>query len=1117
MKAVRRLSPWLCAPILVLALVAPARGDPGRGVYANGKVYKVSITSGGLIQIQMGYPDSTTGIFTVGTDPDTQQAATYTSTYSVCRHLNKAPGEGLAVFNNSIYYAYTADTTCGQSSTTKDMSAFVVSFNLRDKTWTRQNRGPVYVNNLAGGTASGAAIVVFKNELYLFTDAGIYTSADGSLWDGPYPALETTDYEPLDAVTIFPNWPYPGARILIVYGHYTGSTANSYFNLRAAVWDGQLPVPSPLLPSNYYFGGPFSTFPDPIFQSGDMRILGRVALVTGTADQIGKGATEPAVQLFANAKPLSGVGGSIQHLEYAYGSYPGTWIKDTVVYPDGSKYPGTASSSVADLWAYPTSELQCEVPAYQALRQWIWVQWKDGSTYRKFNWSSDALVPQNIDPIVPMTCGTFGAGQPPYGTVTDTGANDPNMPDPDGIKKHYWTLVGVILGSPPFATNKMETELPARLSEAKEISKVEYGTETGDAVEDKTSTSQQVMVGAGIEVRAGFPEVASAKVNVDAEFKNTWEKSTTQTRETTATSNFPFGTSEETWPITGKLGELGEVGTLGWALFKVPKIVVQNWKAYAWDYSTSQGMGTSLDQKLYTIEADPGSTQLQSYAFDLANPSGIMKGIKGFPYSSDPYHWQRGELPYTWDAPSNAWSMRFGSRAIGDAPAASELTFTAGGGSGYSIATKAGTITSSGTTQDVSVTVTNTVSFGTKLNGFSATEKAGYEGVWNTDFTNTTSFKTDVSGSLGMKSCAEQDTTCITRLVVQPFWLEANPNATGNDRAPWIPDAYQNQHPWAITWLVEDLDYWPENSTTMVGAIRSATGSPPLNASGRIVNAGGGNDGGGPESHYSIQGGRLSWAGPGGVETRIPMTADDFDPSKGVTIGINDLSWSSLTAAGSWKRSGDIWSFQPDANAPQNRVMLTLDFARGTYDLQIQRADLNGRVPAGVQYVRLKLAINNRYTVYTILNHDIDITWQWSQKPADNATLHVTSCEGRYNSATQSGNLSLAGTLPAKLPVFGDMAIEINGHPYVAQLITMDGFQRAFQSGGTFKYSKEGASLVLDFGSKTWSATFNEKAFDKLFVPNAGNIRARILVGGAPWFSGDEAVLNYSANLTLQK
>jgi hypothetical protein len=167
--------------------------------------------------------------------------------------------------------------------------------------------------------------------------------------------------------------------------------------------------------------------------------------------------------------------------------------------------------------------------------------------------------------------------------------------------------------------------------------------------------------------------------------------------------------------------------------------------------------------------------------------------------------------------------------------------------------------------------------------------------------------------------------------------------------------------------------------------------------------------------------------------------------------------------------------------------------------------------------VVLRLGINGKYTFSSTIHHDVDITWKWSRPAADNITMHMTSFQGRYNSATQSGKMSVAGTLPTDLPAFGDVGIVINGNEISIPLISLDNFQQAVQSGGVVKYAKEGLILVVDFGSKKWSATFNNKAFTRILAPRWGKISAKILVGGLPWVNREDAVLDFSANLTLHR
>lgn len=394
----------------------------------------------------------------------------------------------------------------------------------------------------------------------------------------------------------------------------------------------------------------------------------------------------------------------------------------------------------------------------------------------------------------------------------------------------------------------------------------------------------------------------------------------------------------------------------------------------------------------------------------------------------------------------------------------------------------------------------------------------GYDGkfAWNTE--TTTGVGTEIGAGQLTNNCTDPD--CYSSVRVRAFWL--HPVTTEN--VPWLPSAYASQLPWCLTWNLTSACHYGEkepcgqtSSTPPIppnvsGRGSSGTALPPANAFGRIVNGAGAGQAADPYSHYSIKGGHMAWLTDEAAVQRIPMTADDFVPSKGVSFEVNRMFWSS-TGNGTWKRNGNVWSFQTDPSA-QPRVTLDLDFGSATYDLEIQKATFNG-VVAGVTNTRLVLTVNQKYGFYTALNHDIDIGWRWSKPPADNLAMHVTSSQGRYNSANQSGHMAIAGTLPNVMSSFGDVELDVNAHPYLARLITMDGFQQAFESGGVFKYAREGVVLIFDFGKKTWSASFNQRAFHRFLSPRWGTVRAQIKVGGVPWMTQESAVVDYSANLTL--
>ncbi|RII28600.1 MAG: hypothetical protein CXR31_01595 [Geobacter sp.] len=1130
----------ICWNFLLLLAVVPAWGDPGRGLSGDdGNTHRVSINSSGYISIDVGQPVD--GFFPNSGTPSSFK--TYSSPYRMCREAIQVPGpgEGLAEFDAKIYYVYVADTplqdaqgnyadSCTHGSN-PGLSAWVAVFHEKDKKWLyNRHLGPVHTDNPGRGTGAGAAIVVFNSELYVFTDKQTYTSTDGYGWNATDPPVyNDISYEPLDAITIYPPiWGEAGTpgegdpKVLIVYGRQTAA-GNTYSQLLSGLWDGNAGSGLSLVQS-----------------ISDVPSYGRASLTSGTVDTPdlnGWGQKVPVVQLFANAKPIYPLhaAGTIKHWENFYYYFWGTlatgpsWHADTLAYP-------AYGSTTDHLFVFPQYLAECiddSKAPYQDLRQWIQVTWQDLGVPKQISFKSDALVPKNKD--IPMTkCGEYG------GTATDTAAEDPSNADVLKTRQHYWTLVGVILGTPPFSVNGYTA-----YSDFGPFSNVNYGTDETHQVESGTTMSNSVLASGGGEIHGGIKGVFKLSASIDWGYKHTWTHNFGDTSTQTVKKNDSFGTSRSSY---------SELGKWGWAIFNAPTLVLQNWQAYAYDYDPSTGVGHDLDQTLTTFQQD-GAT-FQKANFELEDPGGpndlypgLLKGIAPFGCSRSLYDWYRfPQGIVSWETDSR-WDARLGEKNVVNPNEESwstkgqylelklqPLQFVPGSGSEPSFAQTTQHYDTEGQTNDVNVTVGASMSLGTAVNGMSAYLKAGYAGSFGWSTKTTTGFGTQLSFALDMKSCNVPGAGCVGSLSVQPYWLMPKAGDAGAG-APWIPTAYQNDRPWAIVWKASGATPLPTSpficgtstSSTLVSSMlagsglvgassaddsRAGTAPPPANAFGRIVSGTGGGEPGDQYSHYIIEGGRLTWVETG-TEERIPMTADNFDPSKGVLLEIHNFSWSSSSGNGAWSRSGNIWHYQPNGNVQENRVTLKLDFDAATYDLHIQKVDLNGRVPAGSRIVNLILTINQQYAFFTHLNHDVDIAWRWNQPAPGVDKAHLTSFQGRYDTAKKSGKVTIAGTLPTILPAFGDLSVNINGHPYLARLINIDGFQEAFENGGTIKYAKKGVLVAVDFGKKTWSATFNGEAFQELVVPQMGKFRANISVGGASWVKSEDAVLDYSANLTL--
>lgn len=1179
----------ICCDFLLLLAVAPAWGSPGRMVLVNGKLHRIlrnSEYSDNRIKYSRGHADQDWQ-FDDSKDPITLPAL---STPWPCdanipvygtdsNALELFAAEGLAVFDNKIWVAYTADAECSNPSA--GMATYISAFDLTPtadapdghwmlfpkevgsnvrKQYYTMGAGSAHTDTPAQGWGSGAAITVFNNgvnnQLYLFSDNGVYTSGDGITWayhNRPFSinAPRDAQHEPLDAVTI--NTP-DGQRILIVYGYISGKHYY-YDHVDAVDWNGKFGTESQahIYNDNSDYSM-YDAYDSGLFTpSGNFRA--RVSLTVGTKakgnagdnDDLAAGVLAPAVQLFGQSgeQLTTSNHNPARHAEYVYTSIDdgwGTWTWDST----RIKYFDHVNPS---LMVYPWSKYQCnsdhlgsnQYPK-QGMSQYIVLL--GGFTWwivdSPFAFVSDFLVPQNE---VNTAC-----------TYTDADGNTQNTPPPAGIENNtntnssYWTLVGVVLGTPPFSTNGTTT--PSLIDKLSDVSITQDSTESIDTT---TEWENSLSLSVGHKITAGLFDVFKVSKSFDASYKHTWEKEsgTKSTVGLEIKHTYGSGTGLEE-----------AVGTVGWLVISAPHVYVQDWTVYGYDYKVDSDNASTALSFLPDVDCSAPSAQclnLQTIStkgtpdfvdkyFDLRNPSAsgtLFDGMGSFGYQ-DVYN-NPDNLDY-WKQPTNLdggevlnwqyderWETRAGDGGTTFYPCPTgyegcqyitKLLASSGSTDSSTYTLEKETMSGEGHTNEISLQRGSSFGGELGLDGLSLGAEnsltVGYEGKFSVNTKTTTGTGTSIDASQTVPYCLITETDCYSEVNVRPYWLHAVAEFT--DDNPWIPSFFKGQTPWLLTWQITSACNVGDRNCS-IGTRTSAnagagmtgfsgTAPPPANAFGRIVNGNGGGDGGAPYSHYVIQGGRLAWVNDEGWEQSITMTADEFVPSKGVTIEVAGGSWSS-SGNGSWRRSGDRWTFRTNPGV-KPRVTLRLDFGSATYDLNIQKADLNGRMLAGETNTRLVLGINQLYTFYTLLQHDIDITWRWSMPPADNLTSHVMSFSGRYNSANESGKMSITGTLPADLPTFGDVEINVNGHPYVVRLITMDGFQEAFETGGDFRFSKEGLNLVIDFGRKTWSATFNKKAFQSL-APKWGSMRAKLIVGGVPWLTVKNAVFDYSANLALRR
>ncbi|HWR52874.1 MAG TPA: hypothetical protein VN428_17320 [Bryobacteraceae bacterium] len=1030
---------------------------------------------------------------------------------------NLSYGGSLAVFNDKIYYAYTAmsqDASGACSPYANTPSLFVATFDPQRQTWTGIRQ---LLYQIPQVYASGAALTVFNGQLYLFSDKGTHTTGnpeEGWVW---HSGALAPGYEPLDALTIYPQNAPP--RVLIAYGRQTSGSTGYYTELYSSTWNGQFGSPLDVLTrisdAGHLFNGEVS------LQTGTA-INQPFTVMNGTPGWANyQGAKSPSIQLMAVRLPATNIWDRGYVVHYEYNISTGTWTKD-------SNYFGAATAYNADLWTYPWYASRCDAtkPWLQGLRQFIVVNYLTMSSASSgsssgFAYDSDSLVPQNYNPA---------NGDLAITTCSETGGHNNTTANIElNIAKHYWTLAGVVLGPPPFSLNGVTDE-----GSISDLSNVDYGEKHGTAINHTQEMGKQALLSAGLEVSAGFFGVGVSN-SFDISYKH-GEDSAHAVESSIATGfNQKMGTN------TG-FGTLVP-GSIGWAIFQKPTMRVQDYAAHAYDYDVATGAGTYLNQDLTTITKAGSGTDIVPYHFNLANPStgeivGLMAGMRGlvpdpatgaggFPLSTDLDSWQNVD----WETNSQPWEVVAGSGALGE-PSLNVLKMTAGQNAGVYLTEEKKDVRTEGVTNALGIQNTTEVGADTAFGGFKAHLTVGADWSWKTTTSDTTSFTKDVGFNLKMKLCGPDvppGTRCVTSLEMRPFILKAKDSS-----APWIPDAFRGQKPWAITWQVLSYQSYIQPAPVAASGLVAATALgplaapdlriarygqslPPRHASGRIVGGSGGGEPGDPLSHYSLQGGRLQWVDENGVETRIPMTADTFVPADGVSLDINGHTWSSLGETGEWTRDGDVWTFTSGADVRENRVLLTLDFGQGTFNLQLAKVDFQGRIRAAVGEIPMNITVNGLYTFHTVLRHDFDVTWHLTQPPINNTRMQLTAFNGRYNKAAGSGNMTLEGTLPAVLPAFGDIALKMNDRVLLLQLLSMEGFREAFESGGSFRYVKEGLNINLDFGNKTWAVTLNNQAFQKLLALRWGGSRIALNVGGLPWYDQEHAIVDFTAKLSLEK
>jgi len=861
--------------------------------------------------------------------------------------------------------------------------------------------GPTTITT--GISPHGAAAAVCRDVVYVFTCDRAFKSTDGSQFSVWHLSSGLPATRMLDAITFFPGGD-DSAAVMVLYND-TGSPPDLSFSYifppDTLLYGDMLPWP----PVNPYLWAPVT--------QGE--------LVLGTSAHYGgAGAKEPCVQFYG----MTASGQDGQHLgrwEYTPKNYTWTfhnWTHDT---QGGNLY---------QLCVFPWFDTIDSTKGVMRLSHILDVQFED--TEKWYANRSDWMVPQHSD--------NNWMGKE---TVTSTATSDSSD---DKKLRALWSLVGVVLGPPPFALNGADN--------ADGLSNVQYGIDRSHSIETEQTTTQTLSVAMDNKISAGFGEF-----NLDLSYAHAWTHSHGATHTVDVSTYYTFGPDSETPP---------NQGIHGWAIFNAPTLLTQQYKVYAYDYDHSTGSGTYLDQDVYATSI--GEVVSQMAYFELQTPSNgtiqdLFDGMQIYPDSTDIEGWYHIK---DWNSGGSDWAAIFGDRsspAVGTLSVGAEITQE---------------YTQTDSVQD---THGNTNSFSVEagasfdlFEGFESGVTVGYEAEFETSTTLESTITHDVSCTLDMP-IPPNTPGYVKAMTIQPYWLQAKTN-----KAPWIPAGYIGNLPWCITW---DIFSYSKVSGETVGA-----SPPPVSAHGRA------SDGKGKKDTYTIETGWMVFLDEYGFEEPLDMTADDFDSNLGARVVLNGYAFPADGSKGKWSRNGDLWKYKTRDGVKNDPFVLKLDFASKSwsFDCRTKHLDRNVKIADGALLVELEIQGLHRFTRW--VNHDVDADWYHKENPAHWEPTGVHKFKGAYDSATGSGWAVLKGHFPKEAEGWGDMEIVVNGGSTKIPLLSLDGFLEDVEAGRTVTYQADGLLFEIDFSKGRWKATIEDGAFQEAMAPQGGTAEIRILLGG---------------------
>ncbi|MGR8935901.1 MAG: hypothetical protein ACU837_16205 [Gammaproteobacteria bacterium] len=869
-----------------------------------------------------------------------------------------------------------------------------------------------------GVSPRGAAAAVLHDVIYVFTASQTFTSSDGVNFAVSAAGSPPQSMSMVDAVSYFPLGDV-SAGILVVYQDSKSRLRSSLFSGNAFSAPQTLPLPS-------------SPFGDSPFSAGVR--MGN--LVLGTSTWVWNGAKAPCIQLFALANGGFDTSGNSPWRRWEYNVATNAWTT-----PEHIPYP-YSQQLLSSLVIAPWFEAIDSTKGTLRLEHLLWGSIIPGRVV--FNSStSDYLIPQYADNNW-------------AGVYTPTNSN--SDPDKAATLRNLWSLVGIVLGPPPFALNGA--------SDASGLSDVQYGISKQQTVTTSNTFSQTISVGSETTISGGLGEA-----NLDLSYAHGWSSSHSKSSSVNVSTTYTFGPVGETPP---------DQGIHGWALFNAPTLVTQRFKIYAYDASTYLG------QDMYTTSTAQALPDVEY--FNLQRPAdgsiqNLFVGMPPYPFSTDLATWH-SRIP-DWNPPDAAhadWKVIFGN--VSD-PAVDQLKQTGPVNTQYT------------TSNSVADTSTNSNKFSVEagatfdiLEGFSEGIKIGYDAEFENSTEVSTTITTDVSMDLNMRIPANPGD--VANLTIQPFWLQA----TSAD-APWVPSGYSGNLPWAITWNVISYDIFGQGTLGLA--------PHPLSSRGII------GTGKGQKDSYKIDAGFMAWEDAEGVRTPPPLSAGDFNPAKGATVSLNGHVFSARNNLdGRWRRQGDRWKYRTILLGNAYPFTLELDFANHRWFFETTSRQLEKIFPIADNQVGVQLSLQGIYRFTHWLPHHVNSAWLQRLDKTEWKPYGVRFIKGAYDTLSDVGYTVLKGHIPVNERHFGDVELLINNSAVSIPLLRTKGFLRRLKNRGQVTYKTHGLSFNLDFGNGRWEAYIEDSWFNGKMAPKKGAVRVQMRVGGEQVSDQTLKIENYS-------